>query len=211
MSEVGVGQGSAMSVWQNILQTPELVAYFQGIFNHVGIQVIETGEQFTVTHTGTQIIFAPGITPAVDFVIPITLVNVQNLVSYTRDGQIDPVEAWRIVQVLFTPMTQATLQTPVLADPLIHKLAGVEATMHVYLLNPGGGEAATHTIAFEKGEWHVTPGLHGTPRRIYRLTPEQALEYQRHIFQATQQNALWTWCQFALWYRRWRQAVSVVS
>ncbi|MCX6044054.1 MAG: hypothetical protein NT075_02995 [Chloroflexi bacterium] len=199
---------SAMARWQAILQTPALVAYFRGVFNQIGIQVVETGEQFTVAHTGEQITFAPAIHSTVDFVVPVTVAQVQNLVNAASDGQIDADEAWQIVQVLFTPMTKATLQTPVLADPLIQKLAGVEDLLHIYLLNPSGGEAATHTLTFAKGQWQVTPGLHGTPRRIYRLTPEQALLYQRRIFQAAQQNALWTWCQFALWYRQWRQTVS---
>ncbi|CAN5588854.1 hypothetical protein BH10CHL1_BH10CHL1_25360 [soil metagenome] len=199
---------SAMERWQAILQTPTIVAYFRGVFNQVGIQVLETDEQFTVTHTGERITFTPGIQATVDFVVPVTVAHIQNLVNAASDGEIDATEAWRIVQVLFTPMTKATLQTPVLTDPLIQKLAGVEDVMHIYLLNPSGGAAATHTLTFEKGQWQVTPGLQGTPRRIYQLTPEQALIYQRRVFQAAQQNALWTWCQFALWYRQWRQAVS---
>jgi len=30
---------SSLQAWDNILQTPELVDYFRGIFNHLGITV----------------------------------------------------------------------------------------------------------------------------------------------------------------------------
>mgnify|MGYP007094230026 FL=1 len=43
---------SSMTTWENILQTPELVEYFRGIFNHLGITIEETGESFTIHHTG---------------------------------------------------------------------------------------------------------------------------------------------------------------
>ena len=43
---------SSMKTWENILQTPELVEYFRGIFNHLGISIEETGESFTIHHTG---------------------------------------------------------------------------------------------------------------------------------------------------------------
>ena len=38
---------SSMNAWENILQTPELVKYFDGIFNHLGIYIEETNESFT--------------------------------------------------------------------------------------------------------------------------------------------------------------------
>jgi hypothetical protein len=201
-------QFSAMQAWQNIVQTPEIIAYFNGVFQQAGVRIEETGEQFTVTHTGAAITFAPGIAPDVDFVVPLRLENVQNLVGHTLDGKIDPGESWRIVQVLFTPMTQATLRTPMMVNPWMLRLAGVEDRIHVHLLYPNGGDAATHTLIYEDGRWRVLSGLHGTAQRTYRLTPDQALDYQRHVTQAARQNSLRGWIQFALWYRQWRAAVS---
>jgi hypothetical protein len=201
---------SALQMWQNIVQTPEIVAYFDGVFQRAGIKVEETGEQFTVTHTGGQITFVPGIAPDVDFVVPLRLDNVQNLVGHTLDGKIDPGESWRIVQVLFTPMTQATLRTPMLVNPWMLRLAGVEERIHVHLLYPNGGDAATHTLIYENGRWRVLSGLHGAAQRTYHLTPAQALDYQRHVAQAIRQDSFRAWLQFALWYRQWRPAVSHV-
>ena len=43
---------SSIETWRNILQTPELTDYFRGVFNHLGIEVEETGERFTIHHQG---------------------------------------------------------------------------------------------------------------------------------------------------------------
>ncbi|MEA1881660.1 MAG: hypothetical protein U9N31_04600, partial [Candidatus Marinimicrobia bacterium] len=51
---------SSLDTWQNILQTPEMLTYFEGVFNHLGIVVEETGEQFTIHHTGKSFKFEEG-------------------------------------------------------------------------------------------------------------------------------------------------------
>ena len=43
---------SSLTAWENILQTPDLVKYFDGVFNHLGIIIEETDERFTIHHTG---------------------------------------------------------------------------------------------------------------------------------------------------------------
>ncbi|MEA1881055.1 MAG: hypothetical protein U9N31_01440, partial [Candidatus Marinimicrobia bacterium] len=144
-----------------------------------------------------------------DFIVPIKLQNIQNMVAHTKDGKIDSSESWRIVDVLFTPMTLVTLQTPVLAVNWRRKLAGVEDLIHVYLINPTGGEASKHSLVYVKGQWLVIKGLHGKPRRTYRMTPEESLEYQRVIFQAIKKDTYWGWWKFASWYKKWRKNVSV--
>ena len=105
---------SSMTTWENILQTPELVEYFRGIFNHLGITIEETGESFTIHHTGEGFKFEKGINKDnVDFIVPVKLQNIQNMVNHAKDGKINADESWRILDVLFTPMTKVTLQTPV--------------------------------------------------------------------------------------------------
>jgi hypothetical protein len=202
-------QPSALQAWQGIVQTPELVDYFRGVFERAGIQVEETGEGFTVAHTGAQMTLTPGIEAAVDFVVPLKLANIHNLVGHTRDGKIDAAESWRIVQVLFSPMTQATLRNPVFTRRWLLWLAGVEPRIHVHLLHPNQSDAATHTLIWEGERWRVLAGLHGSARRTYRITAEQALAYQRQVFAALRRNSVWQWCRFALWYRRWRKTVSI--
>jgi hypothetical protein len=200
---------SSMQLWQGITQTPDIVAHFRGIFNKAAFTVTETGETFTATHHGDRITLAEGIDPNADFTVPLQLENVQRLAAQTRDGRIPPAEAWRIAQVLFTPLTQTTLKNPVLSVNWVRWVAGVENLIHVHLVNPEGGDAATHTLLYTGDQWVVLPGLHGQARRVYRLTPEQSLDYQRHVFHAIQQNNLGGWWSFARWYRAWRQDVSV--
>ncbi len=202
---------TSMQLWQSIAQTPQIVEYFRGIFNKAAFTVAETGETFTATHHGDRVTFAEGIDPGADFTVPLQLENVQRLAAQTTDGRIPPAESWRIAQVLFTPLTQTTLRNPLMSNNWLRWMAGVESVIHVHLISPEGGEAATHTLKYENAEWTVLAGLHGNARRVYRLTPEQSLDYQRQVFKAIQQNSMGGWWSFARWYRAWRQAVSVSS
>ena len=80
---------SSLKTWENILQTPELVEYFQGIFNHLGITIKETGESFTIHHTGDSFAFEEGIIKEnIDFVVPLELQNIENMVKHAQDGKI---------------------------------------------------------------------------------------------------------------------------
>ena len=201
---------SSLESWENILQTPELVEYFKGIFNSLGVIVEETNEKFTINHTGNSFEFEMGINEEkVDFVVPAKLQNIQNMVAHSQDGKINLEESWRIMDVLFTPLTRVTLQTPVLSINWRRKLAGVEDLTHVYLINPTGGEASKHTLIYVKGQWLVLKGTHGKPRRTYRMSPEQSIEYQREIFAAMQKNTFWAWWKFASYYKKWRKICSV--
>ncbi len=201
---------SSLKTWESILQTPELINYFNGIFNHLGVVIDETGESFTIHHTGDAFIFEEGIiNDKVDFIVPLHVENIENMVRHSEDGKISENESWRILDVLFTPMTRVTLETPVLSVNWRRKLAGVEDLTHVYLLNPSGKEASSHTLIYVKGQWLVLKGLHGSPRRIYRMTPTQSIEYQRAIFSAMQKDTLWGWWKFAKFYKKWRKSCSV--
>ena len=201
---------SSLQTWENILQTPEMLAYFDGVFEHLGIVVTETNERFTIHHSGTQFNFEKGIKDSeVDFIVPLQSQNIQNMVAHAKDGQIDSAESWRIVDVLFTPMTKVTLQTPVLSVNWRRKMAGVEDLIHVYLMNPTGGEASKHSLIYVKDQWLVIKGLYGNPRRTYRMSPDESLEYQRVIFRAIKKDTFWGWWQFGNWYKEWRKKVSV--
>jgi len=201
---------SSLQKWEKILQTPELLNYFNGVFENLGIKIKETGESFTIHHQGDSFYFEKGIIEEkVDFIVPLELQNIENMVRHAKDGQISADESWRILNVLFTPMTRVTLEAPVLAVNWRRKLAGVEDLTHVYLLNPSGEEASIHTLVYVKGQWLVLKGLHGDARRIYRMTPEQSLEYQRNVFSAMKKNSLWNWWKFSRWYKKWRKTCSV--
>ena len=201
---------SSLDAWENILQTPELLLYFNDVFDHLGIIIEETDEKFTIHHLDTEFIFEEGIVEsAVDFIVPLKLENIENMMLHAKDGKIDSSESWRILNVLFTPLTKVTLQNPVLSVNWRRKLAGVEDLTHVYLLNPDGEEASKHSLIYIKGQWLVLKGIHGNPKRTYRMTPEDSLEYQRTIFKALKQDTFWGWIKFSTWYKKWRKKNSI--
>jgi hypothetical protein len=134
---------------------------------------------------------------------------VENMVAHAEDGEIDPREAWRIVSVLFTSLTQATLRNPVMSNNLMRRIAMVEDIAHVFLVAPDGKEANCHTLVYVKGQWLVISGLHGNPKRTFRMSAEDCIDYQRKVFSAIKKNSLFEWFRFSSWYRKWRKEVSV--
>ena len=200
---------SALDVWRMIPQTPEVVAFFTGIFDVIGVSISETGEELTVAIEDDAIRIDPGLPEKPDFVVPIGWENVENMVAHAEDGEIDPREAWRIVSVLFTSLTQATLRIPVMSNTLMRRIAMVEVIAHVFLGAPDGKEANCHTLVYVKGQWLVISGLHGNPKRTFRMSAQDCIDYQRKVFSAIKKNHLMEWFRFSSWYRKWRKGVSV--
>ena len=81
---------SALDVWRMIPQTPEVVAFFTGIFDVIGVRISETGEELTVAIESDEIRIDPGLPEDPDFVVPIGWQNVENMVAHAEDGEIDP-------------------------------------------------------------------------------------------------------------------------
>ena len=211
-SEPQLGKGmkkSALDVWRMIPQTPEVVTFFTGIFDVIGVSISETAEELTVAIEREAIRIDPGLPENPDFVVPIAWENVENMVAHAEDGEIDPREAWRIVSVLFTSLTQATLRNPVMSNNLMRRIAMVEDIAHVFLVAPDGKEANCHTLVYVKGQWLVISGLHGNPKRTFRMSAEDCIDYQRKVFSAIKKNSLFEWFRFSSWYRKWRKGVSV--
>lgn len=201
---------SSMGKWQALTQPPGVVEFFRGLFERVGVKIIETGEAFTGRHKGDKIEFAAGINePEVDFTVDITTEQVDRLSSHVDSGTLGTAEEFRIVRTLFTPATQATLRNPMLANGLLRRLNGVEDLIHVHLRSPVDEEEdVSHTLIYAAGQWVVIPGLHGKPRRVFDLTMANALEYHRRILDAIHKDSFANWLAFASWYRKWRKEVS---
>jgi hypothetical protein len=207
------GKQSSMQMWSTIVEKPEVVNYFRDLFSKAGVTVEgsskeETPEDFTVIHNGNNFVLHAGIDSDVEFVVPLKQENVVNLLRFASDGQFDAEESWRIVQVLFTPLTRAALQSPNVRRDWLRRLAGVETVIHVHLLDPSGGDAVRHTIAYTGDQWLVISGLHGTAGRTYWLSPEQALIFQRNFYRALKEDSFSSWWQFSNWYREWRVTIS---
>ena len=203
----------SMQKWSTIVQTPDIVDYFRDVFAKAGVMVDSndpTGskEEFTVINTGSGFTFQPGIDGDVDFIVPLKEENVQNLLHFASDGKFDAHESWRVVQILFTPLTRAALQSPKVRRNWLRVLAGVEPIIHVHLVDPNGGEAVRHTLAYAGDQWLVISGLHGNAGRTYWLSPEQALLFQRQLYRSLKEDTLGSWWQFSNRYREWRTTVS---
>jgi len=200
---------SALEVWNAIPQTPDVVAFFKGIFDVIGVTIEETGEQLTIGIEEDRIRIEEGLPLNPDFTVPLAWENVENMASHAKDGEIDPREAWRIVSVLFTSLTKATLRNPIMSNNLLRIFSGVEDLAHVHLVSPDGQEVNSHSLIYVKGEWLVISGIHGKPKRTFRMTAEQSIEYQRRVFSAIKKNTVRGWASFSTWYRKWRKTVSV--
>ena len=163
--EYGLQKGRALDLWRAVAQTDELVDFFTGMFDVIGITIEETGEELTVRVGKGKIHIEPGLPDRWDFLVPLKMENVTNMVSHAADGRLDAFETWRIASVLFTPLTRETLKNPVMSRGVLRRLARVEDLIHVRLLGPEAEQVASHTLVFANGQWLVVEGLHGQARR----------------------------------------------
>jgi len=201
---------TSIEKWKSVIQNPQVVRFFDNLFDRVGVRIKDTGESFTCIHRGDRIDFEPTLDESrVDYVVEIQSSQVDRLAAEASKGGLDEAEQYRVMKELFTPATAATLRNPLLSGSLPRLFTGAEDVIHVTLKSPVAGEPdVTHTIRFNQGRWEVTPGLQGTAKRSYTLSLAEALQYQRHVFAALKADNLIQWLRFGLWYRSWRKAVS---
>ena len=60
---------SALEAWRAIPQTQEIVDYFRGIFDIIGITIEETGEQLTIAIEESRIRIEEGLPVKPDFIV----------------------------------------------------------------------------------------------------------------------------------------------
>ncbi len=113
--EDGPQEGRAIDLWRAVAQTDELVDFFTGMFDVIGITIEETGEELTVRVGEARIHIEPGLPDKCDFLVPLEMENVTNMVSHAADGRLNEFETRRVASVLFTPMTRETLKNPVIS------------------------------------------------------------------------------------------------
>jgi hypothetical protein len=202
---------SSLQQWQTVTQDPRVIGFFKGTFERAGVRVIDTGESFTCIHRGDRVDFEPTLNESTtDFTVELQSSQVQRFASAAASGDLDALAQYRAVKALFTPATQATLRTPMLANPILRRLAGIESLIHVRLESPAPAEEdhTTHTLIHASSQWMVIPGLHGRARRTFDLSVADAVVYQRRVFKALKRDSLPSWIAFGAWYLRWRPSVS---
>lgn len=210
ISAFATAQQSAMEAWKPLLNNPGLATYFNGTFEYLGVRIAETGEALTVHHTGTAFELSKGIDSLkTDFIITIHQENVTNLVKHGKDDKIDETESFRIVHAIFTPITQAELNNKFLVKKKYLKAAHVGEVQHVTLIDPDHKQDYTQTLIHTGEQWIAVEGLVGKASESFKLTPAQALEFQRQLFAARKQNNTKAWLKFAKWYKEWKKNVQV--
>lgn len=205
-------QTSSMEAWANLLNKKELAEYFSGQFETLGIIVEETNERFTVHHKGDHFELTDGIEENnVNYIIPLKLENIKNMQSHAVDDKISSNESFSIMKVLFTPLTKVSLQNPWMSSRILMWLMDIENNIHVYLIGHDSLPANTHTLQYSDGSWKVENGLHGSPDRIFKMSAEQAVDYQKHAFSAMKNSSISNWWKYGVWYKEWRKTVSVIK
>lgn len=200
---------SVKEMWAPLLNKEGLAEYFSGLYESLGIEIEETGEKITVLHLGNHFELKDGIDPdSVDYNITLKLENIKNMAQHGEDNKIDSYESYRIMSVLFTPLTRSSLENPMMNKPFQQKMAKIENHVHVYLESPTNDEFVSHTLIFLNKKWIVAEGIHGEAKREFRLNPDQAIVYQREAYHAQKEDSRKSWKKFKKFYLEWRKTVS---
>ena len=195
--------------WEPILKESKLAIYFSGMWESLGVTIDETGEKITVLHKGDHFELVDGVNEdSVDYSVKLRLFDVKNAASYAAEGGINSDESFRIMKTLFTPFVRASLQHPMMNKSGQMKLAGIENHVHVYLRGPNEGQVASHTMIFINKQWVVIEGIHGEAKRVFNITVDQAIEYQKAAFEAKKVDTKKSWKKYKMWYLKWRKTVS---
>ncbi len=204
-------QSQYKAIWGSLLNDPAMVRYFNGVFETLGVIVMPEGEAFTVHQAETGFTITEDIATTCDYVVKIDAKNVSNLVSHAQDGTVSADESYEIIKVLFTPLTAQALQHPCLSKPLMRALSGIEKKMLVHLKDPNSTSVVSHSLQYEKRKWQVSEGVCSDAQRTFTLTPDQAILFQRKLFNAVKLDTAKEWKAFRKWYLGWREDVSVTQ
>ncbi|HRA19403.1 MAG: hypothetical protein IPJ58_18015 [Ardenticatenia bacterium] len=198
-----------LSQLQSLVQQPAARAFFKGLFARARLELTDTGERFTIHQEGDDVRVAEGFDgPDANLVVPLASQNLANLGAIFADRQVTGDESYRIVRFMLRPCLEASLQMPILQNDRLLRILGVDDWQQA-LLDPQGREDVQLTVHKTDGQWTVSEGYHGNPRRRLRLTAEQMLDFQRRLFKADEENSISGWMSLAGWYVTWRDQLTV--
>ncbi len=108
----------------------------------------------------TPLPFIPGLAPDVDFVVPLNRRKCRKLASICQRRQFRaPTNLGALCRCFSPPCTRAALQSPTVRRNWLRMITGVESVIHVHLVDPDGGDAVRHTLAYAGDQWLVISGL----------------------------------------------------
>jgi len=196
-------------------QPEKVVKLFEGLFERMGVHIIETSEKFTVIHRGEDIIFEEGVDDAnVDYIMNIYGYQVDYVIQNIENGYEDDLAKFYLIRQFFTSSPSGKnnlLNNPLLSNPLLRWIIKGKNLVHVYLVSPNPDEErdARFTLFHLNGHWNIAQGLVSQPKRVFRITTEDAMELEKNIFSGMRNNSLKNWLQLTRWYIDWRNRVEV--
>ena len=86
-------------------------------------------------------------------------------------------------------------------DPFRKRLAKLEDITHVYLYSYDGKTLIPkHTIINDQNGLVVKKGIVGQANRVYKLTADQGLDFQKRMQRTLTINSAFEWIKFGKWY-----------
>jgi hypothetical protein len=207
-------QGSALEKMRAAAQLPEVLELFRGLFETIGLEIVDTGETVTCHHRGDRIEFEPGLTTAdYDGILKIYDYQLDSVLENAKTGYNDTMARFKLVREFLTALPESgktLLNNSFVTNPAFRKLIHSKDLMHLHLVSPDHAQEpdATYTLFFVNGCWNVARGLSGAPDRVFRLLPEDALELLRRGISAKHAGVI-DMAKLAKWYVDWRERVEV--
>lgn len=215
--QYATSSGSMLEKWRSLELSADVIGLFKGLFEKLGVRIIDTGEALTCIQRGDQIEFALGVDEdSVDFSLQVYGYQLERLAEHVAKGDINELERFRIAREFFGRNSTGKaniLNNPLISNVVLRRLIGGKNLIHMYLISPDPEqeENATFTLIYVNKGWLVIPGLQGEPERIFRVSVADALELQRHLFAGMKAGSWLEWLKIGRWYVGWRKKVEVPS
>jgi len=204
-----------IDLWRSAPQPPSLVRMLDGLFRRLGVHIEDTGEELTCLHRGARIEFEPGVDHAgIDYLVRIYAFQAEQLAEEARRDDIDPLDQFRIARELLQGIAEGVgrrnvLANPLMSNPILRAVIRGKNLAHLTLLSPDPSQEpdANFSLLFVHPAWILVPGRVGMPKRLLRVSVDNGLDLQRHLFAASSSGGLLNWWRTALWYVEWRKRV----
>ncbi len=157
--QYATSSGSTLEKWKSLELSADVIGLFKGLFEKLGVRIIDTGEALTCIQRGDQIEFALGVDEdSVDFTVQVYGFQVDRLAEHIATGKIDELERFRIAREFFGRNSRGKaniLSNPLISNSILRRLIGGKNLIHMYLISPDPEqeENATFTLIYVNKGW----------------------------------------------------------
>jgi hypothetical protein len=195
---------TAFELWEKMTQVPALNKNFTGLFYKLGLDVIDTNETLTLHDNAGQLSVSQGLDKDIDYSVRLNSSRLQQVAPLYQQKEVKLSTVYKTVALLFAPLAEANLSHPLMSNWFLRWMSTLENVVHLYIQDPLLDKIYVTSMVFKDEKWHVFEFLQGKSKRTYRLTIQQAVDYQRHLYQAIRDDSWSGWASFATWYLDWR-------